>query len=116
MKKITIVASFLITGIIVSCSKSGSSNGSTTVDCSGSAKSYTSDVNPIIQSYCAVSGCHAAGSSNGPGALTTYQQVFNNSTSIRNVVLNRTMPQGTSLSSAQINAIVCWIDNGATNN
>lgn len=104
---------------IASCSKSGagsSSNNSFTLDCSGAAKSFSADVNPIIQANCALSGCHASGSSNGPGALTSYQQVANNSSMIRSAVLNGIMPQGSSLSSAQKNAIICWIDGGVMNN
>lgn len=115
-KKIVIITLFLIIGWIVSCSKSDNSINSTTIDCSGTAKSYATDVSPIIQSYCATSGCHAAGSSNGPGALTTYQEVYNAQSSIRTVILNGNMPQGSSLTPSQKNNIVCWIDNGAANN
>jgi hypothetical protein len=113
MKKI-IVLLLGCMAILIACSKSGGVTA--TIDCSGAAKSWASDVSPLIQSFCATSGCHAVGSNNGPGALTTYQQVFNNRSSIRNAVVSGSMPQNSRLSSAQINAIVCWIDNGATNN
>jgi hypothetical protein len=114
MKKI-IVSLVLMTGLIVACSKSNDSNSSAT-DCSGTAKSFSTDVDPIVQSYCAVSGCHAAGSTNGPGALTTYQQIFNNRSAIRTAVANGSMPQNGRLSTSQKSAIICWIDNGAANN
>jgi hypothetical protein len=114
MKKI-IVSLVLLTGLIVACSKS-IDNSSSAIDCSGTAKSFTTDVNPIIQSYCAISGCHASGSTNGPGALTTYQQVFNNRSAIRTAVANGSMPQNSTLSTSQKTAIICWIDNGGTNN
>ena len=122
MKKTAFYVTGLIAIIAIACSKGGSgvggANGVTTsVDCSGGTKSFVTDVDPIIQANCAISsGCHASGSNNGPGPLTTYQQVFSAKASIRSVVLNGTMPKGGRLSTAQINAIVCWIDNGATNN
>lgn len=87
-----------------------------TADCS-TAKSYATDVSPVIQGTCAAnSGCHASGSTNGPGALTTYSQVYNARVAIRAAVANGSMPQNGSLSNAQKNAIICWIDNGAANN
>jgi hypothetical protein len=87
-----------------------------TPDCS-TPKSYSTDVGPIIQSYCASnSGCHATGSHEGPGALTSFQQVYNNRTSIRSSVANGSMPENTRLSAEQKNGILCWIDNGANNN
>ena len=113
MKK-AIVYLIGIVVIIVACSKSN--DVVTAVDCSGGAKSFVTDVNPIIQANCTSSGCHSSGSNNGPGALTTYQQIFNARTSIRAAVASGTMPQGGSLSASQKNAILCWIDNGAANN
>jgi hypothetical protein len=68
--------------ILFACTKNNLEDSNYTADCS-TAKSWTSDVSPLIQSYCTTSGCHAAGSSNGPGALTTYQQVYTNRSAIR---------------------------------
>jgi hypothetical protein len=106
--------------VIVGCTKKSESstntnNNNNNVTCTGT-KSFASDVSPIIQSVCATSGCHNAASTNGPGPLTTYQQVFNARTNIRTAVINGTMPKTGSLSGDQKNAIVCWIDNGAFNN
>ena len=111
MKKAIII--LLGAGFAVACSKSNS--GTNTVDCSVT-KTFAADVNPVIQSSCAISGCHASGSSNGPGALTTYQQIFNNRSAIRTAVANGSMPQNNTLSAASKNAILCWIDNGGQNN
>ena len=115
MKKL-IVSLVLLTILIIACSKSNDSSSSAT-DCSGATKSFATDVNPVIQSFCTTnSGCHASGSTNGPGALTTYQQIFNNRSSIRVAVTNGSMPQNSSLSTSQKSAIICWIDNGAADN
>jgi hypothetical protein len=119
MKKISFILpvtmfSFLL---ISSCSKEGGGGGSTTVDCNTvSNKAFAADVNPIIQSTCAISGCHASGSTNGPGALTSYTEIFNARTNIRSAVSSGRMPQTGSLSTSQKNSIICWIDGGAPNN
>jgi hypothetical protein len=114
MKKAITIATVFIC-MIIACSKSN--DITTAADCSGTAKSFVTDVNPIIQSFCAAnSGCHASGSTNGPGALTSYQQIFNNRSAIRIVVANGSMPQNSTLSSSQKSAIICWIDNGASGN
>jgi len=114
--KATLVLTTIIC-CVYGCKKSTESAASASVDCSGAAKSYTSDVNPIIQASCATnSGCHGSGSHNGPGELLTYAEVFNASSSIRAAVLSGAMPQNGSLTTAQKTAIICWIDNGATNN
>src|SRR5205809_4404544 len=115
MKKL-IVSLVLLAILIIACSKSNDSSSSAT-DCSGTAKSFATDVNPIIQSFCATnSGCHASGSTNGPGALTIYAQVYNARSDIRKAVANGSMPQNGSLTNDQKNAILCWIDSGAPNN
>jgi hypothetical protein len=114
MKK-TITYLVFITVLLIACRKNN--DAITAVDCSGAAKSFAKDVSPVIQTFCAAgSGCHASGSTNGPGALTTYQQIFSARTSIRAAVASGSMPQNSSLSASQKNIILCWIDNGAANN
>ena len=109
-----IVITVLSIFVLIACSKNVGSDY--TADCS-TTKSYAADVSPVIQSYCAFnSGCHGSSSSHGPGTLTSYQQVYNSRGAIRTAVANGSMPQNSSLSAAQKNAIICWIDNGATNN
>ena len=107
---------FLATAFFA-CTKNNPDNGgsSFTPDCS-TPKSWANDVNPIIQSSCAKSGCHAEGSTNGPGSLTTYQKVFTYKSNIRAAVASGLMPKDGSLSANQKNAIICWIDNGAQQN
>ena len=112
MKKI-IITVFGFGVLLLACSKNSVNY---TVDCS-TAKSYATDVSPIIQTYCAAnSGCHATGSSHGPGALTSYAQVYSARAAIRTAVANGSMPENGSLTNDQKNAIICWIDSGAANN
>ncbi len=103
--------------IMVSCSKSGGDNNSGGLNCSTvTNKSYAVDVNPIIQSSCNQVSCHASGSVNGPGALTNHAQVAAARATVRSAIAAGTMPQNSTLSSAQKNSILCWIDSGAPNN
>ena len=122
MKKIftTIVAFTSVIFIFISCSKdSGGTSGgggNTTLNCSSVAKLFAVDVNPTIQAFCNTPACHANGSINGPGPLTNYSQIFNARVSIRAAISSGIMPQGTTLSASQKNAILCWIDSGSPNN
>ena len=84
--------------------------------CDGVNASYAASVKGIIQSNCAVSGCHADGSTNGPGALTTYDKIRNSAVDIKSAVVTGFMPQGSKLTSTQIKSITCWVDHGAANN
>lgn len=120
MRKIIIlfITIIFITYTTISCSKDpGSGTGGTTLDCSTvSNKAFSADVNPIIQARCNIPGCHASGSSNGPGAFTNYAEVFNARSLVRSVIASGRMPQGGALSTSQKNSILCWIDSGAPNN
>jgi len=110
----TIISLSVLTGISCSKDKDG---GTTTVDCSTvTNKAFAANVNPIIQASCNVAGCHATGSFNGPGALTTYAQISAAASTIRAAVSSGRMPQGSTLSTAQKNSILCWIDSGTPNN
>lgn len=108
--------SISILAFIVGCTKSTTDKGSSdnSIDCSGPAKTFLTDVKPIVQSFC--SGCHGAGSTNGPGELITYSQIFNARADIRSAVISGAMPQNGRLNTAQKSSIICWIDNGALNN
>ncbi len=121
MKKITVLLIGTMLGpviLLLSCSKdSGGGNNNFTVDCNTvNNKAFAADINPIIQSTCNTSGCHAAGSTNGPGAITNHGEVFTNRSAIRAAIANGSMPKNTSLSTAQKNSFICWIDSGAPNN
>ena len=126
MKKsiLVILAAFLV---IASCSKGGSEDpagggnggggGGGTVNCTGVASTFSGTVNQIIQSTCATDAtCHGAGSANGPGPLQTYNQIFAARINIKTAVGNGTMPKTGTLTTAQKNSIICWVDAGGPNN
>lgn len=120
MKKVLIylLVSVSSTLVFFSCSKSDNGGGGgSNLDCNTvTNKAFAADVNPIIQSRCAIAGCHAAGSTNSGGPFTNYTEIFNKRSNIRTEVSSGRMPQGSTLSTSQKNSIICWIDSGAPNN
>lgn len=85
-------------------------------NCQGAASKF-SNVNPIIQSKCAFSsGCHGAGSTNAGGPLTDYNLIKNKAANIKLQVQTGLMPQMGSLTAAELQSIVCWVEAGAPNN
>ena len=79
----------------------------------GSGVSFSATIEPIIQTRCAISGCHNG--SRFPD-LRTFSSIQTNASRIKARTGNKSMPQGSSLSQEQIDAIACWVDDGALNN
>lgn len=104
--------------LAISCSKSGGSNPPPAADpCAGLSFKFATEVQPIINSNCANSiSCHAGGSVNSGGPLTDYNLIFLKRSSIKFQIENGLMPKGGSLTTAQKNIIICWINSGAPNN
>lgn len=76
--------------------------------------SYTATVESIISNNCAVSGCHNGSQYPDFRMLANIQA---NKVSIRTRTQNKTMPAGGgSLTQKEIDAIACWIDDGALDN
>lgn len=73
---------------------------------------YTLSVKPIIDNNCIQ--CHGTGG-NFPN-LTSYNGTSANANIVKAEVVSRRMPQGGSLTTAEIEAISCWVDGGALNN
>ncbi len=75
--------------------------------------SFTNSISTIIAGKCAVTGCH-----NGTQSpdFRVFQNIQNNATSIKLQTTNRNMPLGGSLTKDQIDAIACWVNDGAPNN
>jgi len=109
-----------------SCSKSsgsagggtgGGGGGGSTVNCTGVPASFSANVSQIIQSSCATDAtCHGSGSANGPGPLLNYTQISNAKDAIKNAVSNGSMPKTGSITTAQKNSIICWVNSGGLNN
>jgi len=79
--------------------------------------SFASDIEPIIQSRCATSGCHVAGGS-APFTLNGYAEISARAVRIKVRSEAGTMPPSGSpgLSQLQVDLISAWVDAGAENN
>src|ERR1700754_3649295 len=77
--------------------------------CNAVSSSFANVVKPIIETKCAITDCHAAGSANGPGPLTSYALIQNAAIEIKSAVASGFMPKTGSLTAAERQAIICWV-------
>jgi|JI10StandDraft_1071094.scaffolds.fasta_scaffold16697_2 uncharacterized membrane protein len=98
----------LFFAMFMSCKKKNKEETkvSYTPSCTSTTPSFSATVKPLIQSTCV--SCHSE--------YSTYTQISAPSSSIRSNIVSGAMPKGTTLSEAQKNSIVCWIDAGKPNN
>ena len=82
-----------------------------------SGTSYKDEIIPIIEASCAVADCHD-GSDTALPDWTIYANVEALAQTIKRRTSNRTMPPPGSpgLTPTEIQAIACWVDDGALNN
>ena len=95
------------------------SSASATVAFTGTGLSYMTDVDPIVQARCAVTGCHVDGTGLPDFTVfANFQAVANNQPDkVRQRVKNDNMPaSGGPLSAEEKAALFCWIDEGAMDN
>ncbi|NND07255.1 MAG: hypothetical protein HKN87_12825 [Saprospiraceae bacterium] len=73
--------------------------------------SYKDEVEPIIRVSCAISGCH-------DGISNVDYRVFSNFNpgDMKARTQSRNMPKEGTLTQDEIDAIACWVDDGALNN
>lgn len=73
------------------------------------------EIKTIIDASCAVTGCHVT---NGSAvSFTVLPNIISNASLIKSMTQNGTMPKGgAKLPQEQLNAIACWVDDGAPNN
>jgi hypothetical protein len=81
--------------------------------------SFAADVNPIIVSKCAISGCHN-GSLGDDRDWRQFSKFQAHKTLVKDYTRNHIMPPAESiqgpLTEDQINTLSCWVDQGAQNN
>ncbi len=122
---IGVVLIFLTTLIITSCVKDlGKPEGT-----SSSAKiipanicdsaTYNFKIKAIVDTKCAIGGCHAAGSQAGGVLLTDYSSVKSKADGgrikVRVIDKNTVMPpaSNTQLTTNELALVQCWLDKGA---
>jgi hypothetical protein len=85
--------------------------------CTPGGTSFDQTIKPIVESNCAISGCHVTGQQ--LPTLESYAQIADNAGQIKTRTSNGTMPpasSGLSLTQQEIDAIACWVDEGAPDN
>lgn len=86
------------------------------VDCSTINAKFAANVQPLISTKCAISGCHDATASGGL-IFQNYSQISSAKDRINTrAVVEKTMPVSGPLQPSEINIIKCWIESGAPNN
>ena len=76
---------------------------------------FSTDVKSIIDANCAISGCHVSGG--GRISFTTFNNIQANASEIKSRTQSGNMPKNAAkLPLAELNAIACWVDDGAPNN
>ncbi len=75
--------------------------------------SFSASISEIIKNNCAVGRCHNG--SQFPD-FRVFKNIHDNASQIKLLTGNRTMPLTGSLTQVQINAIACWVDDGAPDN
>jgi hypothetical protein len=106
---------FMVATAMCTACKKDDSNNNATVDCS--TVTYSGTIAGIATSKCNSAGCHAAGSANGD--FTSYaglQAKFTSGALKQRVVVEKSMPQGSTLTDTQLKQFECWINAGAPNN
>ncbi len=78
------------------------------------AISFSSQVSPLISSYCATAGCHDANSPNEP--LTNYGEIKHWAKDIRDRIFYGNMPPGQPFNEQYKQIIIKWVNQGAQNN
>lgn len=79
--------------------------------------SYETSIKSTIETNCATSGCHVAGT--GRADFSKFSEIQNRAGTIQNYTQNGSMPpesSGKSLSKEEIAAIACWVKDGAPKN
>lgn len=76
---------------------------------------FSTEVKSIIDTKCAVSGCHVSGT--GVPNFTVFANVQASASEIKSRTQSGNMPKGEDkLPQAELDLIACWVDDGALNN
>jgi len=105
----------IIMGLAISCKSDNEEErfGVSDFICD-STVTFSSVIQPIINTSCAITGCHVPGT--GRANFLNFNEIQNNAAGIKSRTQSRDMPRIGSLTQLQIDQIGCWVDEGALNN
>ncbi len=83
------------------------------LDCDVITPTYSDNIKQIVDTNCAISGCHDG--SNANPDFTNYDGLFARRSQVRSRVVSGTMPPAgrPDLDDSEIDEISCWVENGA---
>jgi hypothetical protein len=117
MKKLLAIAALVSIFAAAACSKDDDPDPA---ECDGVTPTYTADVKAILDTNCAVSGCHNAVTQADGKNLSTYagakvvSQLDEFLGAINHEAGYVPMPNGgAKLSDATIKTLTCWVENGS---
>ena len=76
-----------------------------TPKCDGTASTYNSNIKSIINNSCTNSSCHPSYAS-----YAGIKSILNSGSFKTQVITDKTMPKGSSLTNDQLSKIQCWVD------
>lgn len=83
-------------------------------DCNTENLTYSNNIEKIMSTSCAVSGCHVTGTQlNSYETYSVLKQDVDNGTILARVINDKTMPPGTPLEECDFKTIDNWIKQGA---
>ena len=102
--------------LLISCEK----DEDPSVDCTGLTPTYTSEIKAILDTSCALSGCHNAGTQQEGIDLSNYAdaKIVSSEDRFLGAINHQNgytpMPQNSAkLSTDKINLLTCWVQNGS---
>ncbi len=104
MKTFFVRAALILTVLfiaVISCKKNA------VPKCDGTASTYNSNMQALINSKCTNPGCHP-----NYATFAGIKSVLDNGAFKNRVVSTKDMPQGGSLGTSDLNKVQCWIDAG----
>lgn len=116
----SILAFFIVIAVAAGCGESNNTGSSCTASvpasCPSTTPSYTTDVAPVLATYC--TSCHAAGGQESDKPLDSYAGASALQSDVENELAGCTMPPSGNAqpTSAEVEAVLAWIACGAPNN
>ena len=85
-----------------------------TTDTNTTVSSFQTEIKPIVDANCAVSGCHVSNAQSPP--LASYTEIKNKANRVKATTGATSMPKNGTLTAQQIKLIADWVDAGSPNN
>jgi hypothetical protein len=116
MKKLLVVGMLGALAVLHACKKENLNSETEIANLDCTTVTYANTIQPLVQASCSGSSCHGSGSN--VGDYTTYAGLKNdadNGKLQKELLTNRSMPEGSTHSSTELGQWQCWLDAGAAN-